>query len=108
MRRPLARSRKRQQILRHGGDYACDIDPAWSPDGHWIAFTRWDDDYIAVLTPDGSHLARPHRVAAGTVKWPKDCSTLFFYENGWIVRGLGGAPKFVQLAKSVEGGDWHC
>lgn len=98
-----------------GARNTCDTDPAWSPDGRWIAFSR-NDAGPWVVRPDGTQRARSRRVTAASVKWPSDCSRLFFYRswnassnswNGWILPAAK-PPKFVSLPTSVGGSDWHC
>ena len=70
---------KRRPLVRRIPN-VCDDDPAWSPDGRWIAFTRHRGKQAVylVVTPDGRTMARALPVPPASVKWPTDCSQLFF------------------------------
>jgi Tol biopolymer transport system component len=64
-----------------------DFGPAVSPDGRWIAFTRFDDEGIAaqvyVMDADG-HQPRaitPPRLEGGHASWAPDSSEIVFESN---------------------------
>ena len=63
-------------------------------------------------------------IRPGSVRWPSNCSRLFFYQSppmetfsdpnsgttdsaGWIVHGSKGAPRFAVLPTRKDA-DWHC
>ena len=62
------------------------LDPAWSPDGGRIAFTRWRQPWgVYVVQPDGTGSAREERVVDGNqlkeVAWAPDGKRLAFTIN---------------------------
>ena len=105
---------KRQHLPR-GPKNTCDTDPAWAPDGRAIAFMR-NGAGPYVVGPDGTHLARgalqqapsSGRQIALDSSSTRSGASAESWGGGWIVPGANGAPKFVPLPKSLEGGDWHC
>ncbi|MGH8802907.1 MAG: prolyl oligopeptidase family serine peptidase [Casimicrobiaceae bacterium] len=75
-----------------GGDK--DTDPAWSPDGHWIAFVakRKNDQeaQLYVIAPGGGEAKRVGGVAGGVsgIKWFPDSRRIAFV--GWVWPDLRG------------------
>ena len=81
----------------------CASDPAWSPDGRWIAATAGDGftppkgglSIIPIVArSDGKHQYRLWPIWASRVRWPQDCKRLFFhpkpqYRLGCSRGGLG-------------------
>lgn len=61
------------------------LDPAWSPDGKQIAFTRWDDPRgLYVVNADGSGLRLVYAVNdAKSPAWSADGSTIVFTTRDW-------------------------
>jgi hypothetical protein len=57
------------------------VDPTWSPDGRWIAYTDTRDG-IHVVAPDGTN---NRRIAAGErPAWSPDSSHLAYHRQRWI------------------------
>lgn len=75
-----------------GGDK--DADPAWSPDGRWIAFTakRKDDQdaQLYVISPEGGEAKRIGSATGGVtaIKWFPDSRRIAFV--AWVWPGLRG------------------
>jgi hypothetical protein len=60
---------------------AAGVDPTWSPDGRWIAYTDTRDG-IQVVAPDGTN---NRRIAAGErPAWSPDSSHLVYHRQGSI------------------------
>ena len=94
---------------------ANDFDPAWSPDGEWIAFSR--DCALWLVRPDGSEAHEVHggtdEYCVGGVAWSPDSQQIAFVD--WYtpddiqeVRVIGRDGSDPHLATSFEQGvDWR-
>jgi TolB protein len=91
------------------------LDPAWSPDGAWIAFTLREygvDDEIYVVNPAGQDLRRLtlHSAADRHPAWSPDSRSIAFTSNRggdddiWTVSPNGGEP--VQLTEGPANDTW--
>jgi TolB protein len=98
----------------YGGERS-DWDPAWSPDGRWIAFasSRGDSYDLFVYDTVGGGL---RRLTSGLhdewcPSWSPDGQTIVFAgdEKGtfgiWAVPARGGTPR--QLTRVAHGNDYH-
>ena len=86
-------------------------DPAFSPDGRTLAFTRWSaysvgDLYLLSLTPDLRPVGEPHRLAVGAQfqavsqpAWTPDGRDIFFMGRDSIF-----SPEWVVWRKHVRTG----
>jgi Tol biopolymer transport system component len=63
------------------GNCVEDLGPAWSPDGQWIAFTRFNDDIglvaVFVMRADGTHVRQITERGGGPM-WSPDGTRLAF------------------------------
>lgn len=85
-------------------------DPAWSPDGNWIAYSKgafinliWRENHdIYKCRPDGSEdvLVLHDGKVNGVPTWTPDGKRLIFH-----VLGLNGPPPFSLYSCSVNGND---
>jgi TolB protein len=106
-----------ERTLVAGPSYeATSSQPAWSPDGKWIAFERtpWSDlqHHLYLVRADGSQL---RRLAGGTYPaWsPNGKLTAFTRRTGsgvWVVPVTGGQPRRISRAGRCPtwspGGKW--
>lgn len=94
----LKQLRGRRRVLFRTGpaDAAClaaALQPAWSPDGRWVAYLNCEDDTrrdgVWVVRPDGTHR---HRVAPGDrFAWSPDGRRLVIVDSGRVaIVGVGG------------------
>ena len=108
-------SEKQLTTFASHGDGTRSYDPAWSPNGDWIAFvsTNSGNDEIYRITPDG---ALVEQLTNNTWEWDKhptwspDGSQIVFYSNRdtsrkqlWIMNADGSNQK---LLLESEGNDW--
>lgn len=85
-------------------------DPAWSPDGNWIAYSKgaffnifWHENHdIYKCKPDGSEdvLVLHDGKVNGVPSWTPDSKRLIFH-----VLGLNGPPPFSLFSCSAKGND---
>ena len=79
-------------------------DPAWSPDGHWIAY--WSDrsgEYrLTIESPDGNAPPRtldlPNPGHAYTVSWSPDSKRILYHDtklNMWVADVAAGTARIV-------------
>ena len=71
-----------RQLTKETIDQAADVEPAWSPDGKWIAFTRQTPTAQALflIRPDGTGLHRLTKwfINAGGADWSPDGKLIAF------------------------------
>ena len=89
-----------------------DSDPAWSPDGRWIAFRRGADDepsQLFVLPADGGEArALPeHRLGAERPVWSPDSTRIAYAarvpEDGRYERGPDARPAGKEAPRRITG-----
>jgi Tol biopolymer transport system component len=101
----------RSTILTRGHD----LDLRWSPDGHRIAFARFDDDGpigIFVTDVDGSHLTQLTSGEDRSPDWSPDGGSLVFsranpqaggvYPSTWVVSSDGGTSNLLVTNSTVD------
>ena len=120
-----AKGGKRKPITPRPTGNKCISDLRWSPDGRWIAATASSGNGVdgdpLVARSDGKRQYEARLIRPAAVRWPRDCTRLFFYPvphldldvvpGGWIVHGPRGLPRFAPLpAGTYEESqvDWHC
>jgi TolB protein len=78
--------------------------PAWSPDGNWIAYDLNGDIWKVRVNDQGKRMGAPILVAdisdgAGNPTWSPDSRTIAFHGglssdyDIWTVKAAGGTPK---------------
>jgi Tol biopolymer transport system component len=98
----------RERTVTRGHDH----NPAWSPDGHRIAFARMDDQgtngAIYVVDVDGTNLRQLTNGTDDNPDWSPDGTTLVFgRQNGvnpdvWVVGADGGEPRRLLVNASAD------
>ncbi len=96
-----------ERTLSPGPTYdATRSQPAWSPDGRWIAFekTPWSDlkHRLFLIRADGSHL---HRLTGGTYPaWSPNGKLIAFERRStsgvWVIPSAGGKPRRISPSGS--------
>ncbi len=78
-----------------------DIEPAWSPDGRWIAFYHNDSISskcgIYLVRPDGTNLKQWHAGFAATPAWSPDGEWITFSEYSQIWKKKLNGDSLTQL-----------
>ena len=80
-----------EQVIAEGPDGAQDVSPAFSPDGRWLAFLRWENggtyELWAVAQPSGKpKLLVTNPVPITTFAWKADSRTIV-YGGGAVSTG---------------------
>ncbi len=102
----------RQMNLTEGHD----LRPAWSPDGHRIAFQRenaaGESQGIYLVDADGSNLTRLTDAPDERPEWSPDGTELVFsrddrntsccYPDAWVVSTAGGEPRLLLKHANVD------
>jgi TolB protein len=78
-----------------------DSEPAWSPDGQWIAFYHGDSvkgkSGIYLLSPDGENIRKWHYGIPETPAWSPDSKWIAFSENAQIWKKKFDGDSLTQL-----------
>ncbi|MDP3644441.1 MAG: DPP IV N-terminal domain-containing protein [Bacteroidota bacterium] len=86
-----------------------DYNPAWSPDGQWIAFyhadTIPDNSGIYFISPDGEKIKRWHERFGQYPAWSPDGQWIAFYQNHQIWKKKVNGDSIAQL--TFEGRNYH-
>ncbi len=78
-----------------------DYEPAWSPDGKWIAFAHGDSisgkSGIYLISPDGSQIQQWHEQFAEAPAWSPYGRWIAFHRNGQIWKKKIDGDSLTQL-----------
>ena len=78
-----------------------DTEPAWSPDGEWIAFVHAEltpgAPGIYLISPDGQRIQQWHEGFAQTPAWSPDAQWIVFSENAQIWKKKINGDSLSQL-----------
>jgi TolB protein len=86
-----------------------DSSPAWSPDGRWIAFSRFENGTTSlyVVAPDGTRLRKLRAAVRGPGVWAPDSRRLLVpYRNGLATIDLAGRLRRLPHARCAADGSW--
>lgn len=90
------------------GFSAIDSEPAWSPDGQWIAFGHGDTsgkEGIYLITPDGQLVKQWHQGAVNSPSWSPDGQWIAFSQNNQIWKKKVNGDSLTQL--TFEGKNFY-
>jgi TolB protein len=102
-----------RQVTRLTTDPAADFDPAWSPDGAWIAFRshRDGDEEVYVMAADGSGQTNISNAPGGDYSpaWSPDGRLIAFMSdraggnpNVWVMSPDGSAARQVTDLRGIS------
>jgi len=91
-----------------------DVNPAWSPDGRWIAYADGGHIWKVRVASSGAPLARPVRLTAGKAtayqpSWSADGRSVVFEARYgdeyqlWRIPAAGGVPTRVSDGPGLNG-----
>jgi Tol biopolymer transport system component len=115
--RPVVVARLRRAVDSQAAFY--DINPAWSPDGRWIAYSDGGQIWKVRVGWTGTPLARPIRLTSGKAtanqpSWSSDGEWIVYqavYAGDpqiWKVAAAGGIPVMVSEGPGLIGfGDFN-
>ena len=109
---PVVVARLRARVDPNAGFF--DVNPAWSPDGRWIAYADGGHIWKVRVASSGAPLARPVRVTAGKATanqptWSIDGRSLYFQARYgqeyqvWRIAASGGIPVEVTPGPGLNG-----
>jgi hypothetical protein len=114
---PVVVARLRTKVDPNAGFF--DVNPAWSPDGRWIAYADGGHIWKVRVASSGSPLARPVRLTAGKAtanqpSWSADGRFVYFQARYgdeyqvWRIAASGGLPAEVTPGPGLNGfGDYN-
>ncbi|HEX5149607.1 MAG TPA: hypothetical protein VFW02_11030 [Candidatus Limnocylindrales bacterium] len=109
---PVVVARLRTKVDPDAGFF--DVNPAWSPDGRWIAYADGGHIWKVRVASSGAPLARPVRLTAGKAtayqpSWSADGRSLVFEARYgdefqlWRIPAAGGIPTRVTDGPGLNG-----
>jgi Tol biopolymer transport system component len=81
----------------------------WSPNGRWIAFTRYESQKsnLYIVRPDGRQLRKLHESIRGVATWSPDSRRLLIrYRTGLTTIDLAGRTRWLPNARCAGDGAW--
>jgi hypothetical protein len=114
---PVIVARLRTKVNPDAGFF--DVNPAWSPNGRWIAYADGGHIWKVRVASSGAPLARPVRLTAGKATayqptWSADGASIYFqarYRDDsqvWRIGASGGVPTAVTPGPGLNGfGDYN-
>lgn len=109
---PVVVARLRRAVDPHAAWY--DVNPAWSPDGRWIAYSDGGQIWKVRVSSTGTPLARPVRLTSGKAvavqpTWTPDGAWVVYQAayvgdtQIWKVKAAGGIPVMVTEGPHLAG-----
>ena len=114
---PVVVAKLRTRVNPDAGFF--DINPAWSPNGRWIAYADGGHIWKVRVASSGAALARPVRLTAGKATanqptWSADGKSIYFqarYRDEypvWRIGASGGIPTEITPGPGLNGfGDYN-
>ena len=109
---PVVVARLRTKVNPDAGFF--DVNPAWSPDGRWIAYADGGHIWKVRVASSGAPLARPVRLTAGKAtayqpSWSADGRSVVFEARYgdeyqlWRIPAAGGVPTRISDGPGLNG-----